>query len=159
MKRILIRAALLLVALLGLIQVAPYGHAHSNPPVTAEPNWESPATRDLARRACFDCHSNETGWPWYSWVAPVSWLVQNDVSRGRRHLNFSEWDKKQRHAGDAAEMIEKGEMPPWYYLPMHPDAKLTADEKAELVKGFDAMFPSEEEGRGRGRGGDDEEGD
>ena len=55
------------------IQVVPYGHARTNPPVMAEPAWDSAATRELARQACFDCHSNETEWPWYSNIAPFSW--------------------------------------------------------------------------------------
>ncbi|MRR33844.1 hypothetical protein EG829_03970, partial [bacterium] len=61
------------------IQAVPYGRNHDNPPVVREPNWDSPETRGLAKRVCFDCHSNETVWPWYTWVAPVSWLVYRDV--------------------------------------------------------------------------------
>ena len=56
-----------------VMQLVPYGRDHSNPPVTAEPNWDSPETRALFKRACFDCHSNETVWPWYAYVAPFSW--------------------------------------------------------------------------------------
>jgi hypothetical protein len=97
-----------------------------------EPAWDSSATRELVRRACFDCHSNETKWPWYSSVAPVSWLTQSDVTNGRSRLNFTERDKPQRHAKDIAEMVKSGDMPPWFYLPMHPDAKLTDAEKAAL---------------------------
>jgi mono/diheme cytochrome c family protein len=80
----------LLVAV--LIQLIPFGHSHTNPPEAGEPAWNSPATRELIHRACFDCHSNESVWPWYSNVAPVSWLVQRDVNEGRSHLNFTEWD-------------------------------------------------------------------
>lgn len=87
------------------------------------------------RRACFDCHSNQTVWPWYSYVAPVSWLVQNDVDGGRQHLNFSEWDRPQRHAKDVAAQVKQGEMPLWFYLPMHPAARLTAEEKRALIEG------------------------
>jgi hypothetical protein len=86
-------------------------------------------------RACFDCHSNETVWPWYSNIAPVSWLVQRDVNGGRRHLNFSEWEIPQQHAKDVAEQVREGEMPPWFYLPMHPSARLTSTEKQALVEG------------------------
>src|SRR3984957_3077392 len=85
-----------------LIQFVPFGHTHTNPPTTKEPAWNLPETRVLFHRACFDCHSNETVWRWYSNVAPVSWLVQRDVNGGRTHLNFSEWDKPQRHAKDIA---------------------------------------------------------
>lgn len=73
-----------------LIQFIPYGHDHSNPPVIQEPDWSSPQTREITRRACFDCHSNETVWPWHSNIAPVAWLISRNVSLGREHLNFSE---------------------------------------------------------------------
>jgi hypothetical protein len=118
-----------------LIQFIPYGHNHTNPPATKEPAWNSPGTRALIRRACFDCHSNETVWPWYSNIAPVSWLVQNDVEGGRRHLNFSEWDHPQRHATDVAAQVKQGDMPLWFYLPMHSIARLTPAEKEALLDG------------------------
>lgn len=118
-----------------LIQFIPYGHNHTNPPATGEPAWNTPGTRDLFRRACFDCHSNQTVWPWYSYVAPVSWLVQNDVNGGRSHLNFSEWDHPQRHAGDVAAQVKQGEMPLWFYLPLHSAARITDAEKQALMDG------------------------
>jgi hypothetical protein len=118
-----------------LIQFIPYGRKHTNPPATKEPTWNSSPTRTLIRRACFDCHSNETIWPWYSYVAPVSWLVQNDVDGGRQHLNFSEWDRTQRHAADVAAQVKQADMPPWFYLPMHSSAKLTPAEKEALIDG------------------------
>jgi hypothetical protein len=118
-----------------VIQLIPYGGSHTNPPAAKEPGWNSPDTRALIRRACFDCHSNETTWPWYSHVAPVSWLVQNDVDGGRSHLNFTEWDRPQQHAKDVAAEVKQGDMPPWYYLPMHPAARLTDAEKQALVDG------------------------
>ena len=83
-----------LISLVGLtvaIQAVPYGRAHDNPPVRSEPQWDSPVTRDLVVRACFDCHSNETIWPWYANIAPISWLTTRDVDEGRDELNFSEW--------------------------------------------------------------------
>lgn len=118
-----------------LIQFIPFGHSHTNPPLTKEPTWDSPETRILIRRACFDCHSTETVWPWYSNVAPVSWLVARDVDSGRRHLNFSEWDHPQRHAKDVAAQVKQGDMPPWFYLPMHVAARLTEAEKQSLIEG------------------------
>jgi mono/diheme cytochrome c family protein len=118
-----------------LIQLLPYGHSHENPPKITEPMWNSPETRVLFKRACFDCHSNETVWPWYSNVAPVSWLVQNDVDGGREHLNFSEWNREQRHAKDVAGEVSHGDMPPGVYLPMHPEAKLTGAEIKALIDG------------------------
>jgi mono/diheme cytochrome c family protein len=118
-----------------LIQFIPFGHTHTNPPGTAEPTWNSPEAKALFRRACFDCHSGETAWPWYSHVAPVSWLVQRDVDGGRRHLNFTQWDQPQRHAKDVAAEVKQGDMPPWFYLPMHPAARLTETEKQVLING------------------------
>ena len=123
-----------------LIQFIPYGHDHTNPPATKEPAWDSPATRELMRRACFDCHSNQTDWRWYSYVAPSSWLVENDVSDGRSHLNFSEWDKPQRHAKDIGNQVKSGEMPLWFYVPLHPSAKLSDAEKQALIGGAAKTF-------------------
>lgn len=129
------------LALLVLIQAVPYGWSHDNPPGRKEPAWSSPRVRELAQRACFDCHSNETKWPWYSHVAPLRWLVHNDVEEGREHLNFSEWDRPQRHAQDAAEELEEGAMPPSTYLLTHGEAKLSDAEKAELIAGLKALAP------------------
>ncbi|HEY4360641.1 MAG TPA: heme-binding domain-containing protein [Bryobacteraceae bacterium] len=122
------------------IQLVPFGHTHANPSAAQEPSWDSPQTRELFRRACFDCHSNLTTWPWYSNVAPVSWLVQNDVDGGRRHLNFTEWNVPQKHAKDIAEKVKSGEMPPKVYLPMHPAARLTDAEKQALIQGAEKTF-------------------
>jgi len=123
------------------IQALPYGRNHSNPPVTQEPSWDSARTRQLAADACFDCHSDLTKWRWYSNVAPMSWLVQRDVDGGRAALNFSEWDKAQ-DAGidDISEAIRSGSMPPWFYLPLHPNAKLSQAEKDALIAGLNATF-------------------
>jgi len=123
-----------------LMQVVPYGRRHINPPVVQEPQWDSAATRAMVKGACFDCHSNETTWPRYSWVAPSSWLVQNDVDGGRRHLNFSEWNREQRHAKDASEEVRSGDMPPVYYGWMHEPARLTAEERQQLAASFEKMF-------------------
>ena len=138
------RGLLALLALLVLIQLVPYGRDHSNPPVVAEPAWDSPQTRELAVRACFDCHSNEVVWPWYSHVAPISWLVQYDVDEGRHELNFSEWhDGQEGH--EAAETVRDKEMPPRQYLWTHSNARLTDTELAALNAGFIATFGDEEE--------------
>ena len=118
-----------------LIQLIPYGHNHTNPPVVQEPNWDSPRTRELAKRACFDCHSNESTWPWYSNIAPVSWLVQHDVEEGRSALTFSDW-RVSRRTEELAEIVLEGEMPPATYLIMHPQAKLSTNEKQELASGL-----------------------
>lgn len=134
-KRIGAIAVGILVLLLA-IQAVPYGRAHSNPPVRREPAWDSPATRTVAVRACFDCHSNQTIWPWYSNIAPISWLVARDVGEGRRKLNFSEWDRPQEEAAEAVQTVQKGTMPPWYY----PWARLSAAEREALIRGLSATL-------------------
>jgi hypothetical protein len=129
-----------------LIQAIPYGHSRENPPKVAEPMWNSPETQALFKRACFDCHSNETVWPWYSKVAPVSWLVQSDVDGGREHLNFSEWNRPQRHAKDIADEVLHRDMPPNVYLPMHPEAKLSDADIKALVDGAEKTFGPQSSG-------------
>lgn len=113
---------------------------HTNPQVRAEPKWDSPRTRELAKRACFDCHSNETNWPLYSYVAPFSWRVYNHVYNGRRHFNFSDYPLGTKEPEEAIEMIQKGEMPLSDYLILHSEADLTMLEKAELIKGLQKTF-------------------
>lgn len=120
-----------------VIQIIPYGRAHTNPPVMQEPKWDSPATRDLAHAACYDCHSNQTTWPLYASIAPISWIVQNDVDHGRAHLNFSEWQDPQRHADDAADEVRKHEMPQWDYTLIHSGARLSDADRATLADGLE----------------------
>jgi hypothetical protein len=140
-QRVLSYAAIIRVVGFVLIQAVPYGRNHTNPPVTREPKWDSPQTRELAARACFDCHSNLTKWRWYSNVAPVSWLVQRDVDGGRSQLNFSEWDKPQDVSiGDISEAIRGGSMPPWFYTLPHPTAKLSSAEQEALIRGLAATL-------------------
>jgi mono/diheme cytochrome c family protein len=135
-RKVLLAAVTLLV----VIQLVPYGRAHTNPPVLAEPAWDTPDTRELVKRSCFDCHSNDTRWPGYASVAPSSWLVQNDVDGGRAHLNFSEWQRPQRHAKDAADEVRNKDMPPWYYAAMHPESRLSDAERARMTAAFEKMF-------------------
>jgi hypothetical protein len=140
------------------IQFVPYGHNHTNPPVTREPAWNSPRTRELAAQACFDCHSNQTDWRWYTNVAPISWYVQHDVEDGRRRLNFSTWDQPQREARGAPNEVQRGKMPPPEYLPVHPEAKLSDQEKQILIDGLRATVandpPPPPPARSGGRRGD-----
>jgi hypothetical protein len=145
-QRVLVRVLLGLAGLLVLIQLVPYGRDHDNPPVRQEPAWDSPKTRELAVRACFDCHSNETRWPWYSHVAPISWFLQHHVVDGREHLNFSEWDRPQDDAHEAAEMVEKGKMPLGSYLLLHGDADLPDADKQALIRGLQATLGTGEHG-------------
>ena len=134
------RPIAIVVTAFGLMQLVPY-RIH-NPAVVAEPVWPNPQTRELAVRACYNCHSNQTVEPWYSKIAPVSWVLTNHVNEGRDELNFSEWDSRQaREMRDAVESIEEGSMPPGYYtwFGLHRDAKLTADEQATLIAGLQAL--------------------
>jgi len=128
------------VGLLVIMQVIPYGRAHENPPVIQEPTWDSPRTRELAVRACFDCHSNQTTWPWYSNLAPLSWVVQHDVDVGRSVLNFSEWTRDYELVNASGPSVISREMPPRKYRWLHESSNLTHDEKVELARGLNATF-------------------
>jgi len=119
-----------------VIQLVPYGRDHTNPPVAGEPIWDAPATRALAKQACFDCHSNETEWPAYASIAPASWLVQHDVDEGRAVLNFSEWTRPQKEAKEAAKEVREGEMPPTAYTLIHAHARLSAADRDRLAQGL-----------------------
>ena len=141
------KIALAVVALLVLIQLVPYGRNHQNPPHTKEPNWDSPKTRELSKAACFDCHSNQTVWPWYSHVAPVSWMLQNHVTEGREHLNFSEFDRPQRDADEAVEMVEKSYMPLTNYTWLHPEARLSDADRKALAAGLQATLGEQKRSR------------
>lgn len=125
-----------IVGVFGLMQLVPYGRAHTNPPVIQEPAWDSPTTRDLAVRACFDCHSNQTTWPWYSRVAPFSWVVQRHVNVGRSVLNFSEWNRTWDLAEQSASQVLRREMPPRSYRVLHEHAELTLEERVQLARGL-----------------------
>ena len=144
--RVLGLGTLGVIILLLAIQLVPYGRAHANPPVVQEPTWDSNQTRMLFARACGDCHSNQTIWPWYSNVAPVSWLAQRDVDQGRAELNVSAGPAAWGEAGESAESIQEATMPPRMYQLLHPEARLTAGEQQALIQGLRATF-----GTGRGR--------
>jgi len=124
-----------------LVQLVPNGRRHHNPPIVREPNWDNAETRALAQRACFDCHSHETVWPWYSQVAPVSWLIQKDANEGRQMLNFSDWGKGREgeKPEELVKSIREGEMPLKIYLPLHPEVRLSDSERAALIMGFERM--------------------
>lgn len=97
-----------------------------------------PEIQTILKRSCFDCHSNHTAWPWYSYVPPLSYFVVNHVVEGREHFNFSEWttysSKKQADLlEECVEEIEKGKMPLKPYLLTHSDAKMTANN-IQLIK-------------------------
>lgn len=151
-KRIVAGALVFIIGGFLLLQLLPYGRDRDNPPVTEEPGWDSPQTRALAERACFDCHSNMTHWPWYSYIAPISWMVQKDVEEGRAALNFSEWDQARWSQADMERLIEvvaKDQMPLPYYTILNPEAGLNEAEKAQLTTGMiNSLEPTNQEAAG-----------
>lgn len=140
MKKILPR--LLLVLGLAFIVIQFFGPAKTNPPVdeTKTITAGAPVPTEIAtvlHRACYDCHSNQTRWPWYSNVAPVSWFVIDHVIEARKELNFSEWaaysqKRMKRKLEEIKDEVEEGEMPLKSYLPLHPDAKLSPEDVQAL---------------------------
>jgi hypothetical protein len=123
----------LLVAL-AAIQFLPIDR--TNPPVQNDLEV-SAAVKVILRSSCYDCHSNETRWPWYSHLAPASWLVTHDVHEARRKFNFSSWglldQKRIQHLKEHMwEEVSAGDMPPGTYLFAHPDARLTPQALATL---------------------------
>ncbi len=143
MKKLLLKVLLSTVIVLVGIQFIPV--TMSNPPIEKE-IVVSPVVMAILKRACYDCHSNETIWPAYSRVAPVSWLLAWDVREGREELNFSTWNKygekkRNKMIKEIWEEVEEGEMPPWFYLPLHLDARLS-DQDREALQAWAATVPS-----------------
>ena len=149
-RRTLAAAALGVAAVAVLLQLLPFGRPHANPPVTADAPWPDARSEALARASCYDCHSNQSRWPLYSYVAPFSWLVTRDVEQGREKLNFSTWDQDGGDADDAAEAVSDGSMPPRRYLPLHRDAALSDAERRLLA---DALIRMDAGGGRSGRRG------
>ena len=136
---VLVLVAVIIVGFIG-IQFVPV--QRTNPPVVTQLNWDSPQTKALVERACMDCHSNQTTWPWYAYVAPVSWLVAQDVAGGRREMNLSELDASRlnRMGTRIQRAVTNGQMPLPPYLLMHPSAKLSDAEKQALITGLTKTF-------------------
>lgn len=147
-RQIVLGIAILIVALFISLQIIPPEKIRpdykfpGNPPVNQQFQWDSPQTEQLARAACYDCHSNETRYPWYASVAPASWLVNYDVNFARDALNFSTWGKSDMDLNSMIDQIESGEMPKAIYLPLHPEAQLSAAQKQQLIVGLKATFGS-----------------
>lgn len=155
-KKIVGFAVLGLVALFLLIQLVPYGRGHSNPPVTRAAVFGDPKARQIVAASCNDCHSNLTRWPWYTKVAPASWLVQHDVDEGRSKMNLSEWDKPQPALDEVIGQVRPGgEMPPWKYtvMPNHADARLSDADRATLIRAFRELYAKEPPGAIKADGG------
>jgi cytochrome c551/c552 len=116
--------------------------ARTNPPVDESQTifartQMTPQVAAILERSCSDCHSHKTVWPWYSNVAPISWLISDDVNKGRQALNMSEWgkldqDRQDRKLRQICDEVTDGIMPLSYYLPMHPHARLSAEDKKTL---------------------------
>jgi len=135
-RRLVVRALWILAAVLLLAQLVPVDR--TNPPGGAEVA-APPEVHAILKRACYDCHSSETVWPWYSRVAPVSWLIARDVREGRNEVNFSiftQYPEKRRRRKwkEIPEQIEKSEMPPWFYTAVHPEARLSDADRAALLR-------------------------
>jgi hypothetical protein len=143
----LARVAVIAGVVVGVgIQFVPVAGIGSNPPDRFA--LGAPAEVEaIMRRACLDCHSNETRWPLYARVAPGSWLMTRDITKGRQHLNFSEWggsddEERKLDRENCWDKVEAGEMPPWFYIyPLHLDAKLSDADKATLKAWFLAPAP------------------
>lgn len=130
------KVALATIAALVIAQFVPV--SRSNPPIEGEVAAPDDV-REILRRSCYDCHSNESRWPWYSYVAPVSWLIVHDVNEAREHLNFSAWstydvEERQENLEELWEEVEEGEMPLWFYVPLHPEARLSEEDQRALRK-------------------------
>ena len=118
----------------------------TNPPVDPSKDYLTaamapPETATLTKAACYDCHSNQTKYPWYSYVAPVSWLLRDHIVEGREHLNFSEWTaypaaKKAEKLEECGEMVSEGEMPMYSYVWLHPEANLSPAQQSQLAAWF-----------------------
>lgn len=122
-----------------LIQLIPV--PQTNPPAVTNVKWDSTQTQDLFMRACADCHSNLTLWPWWTKVAPGSWLVYRDVTEGRQRFNISDLTRFNSNRADRFmrqidETVREGSMPPWYYVILHPNAALNDTEKQQLIDGL-----------------------
>jgi Haem-binding domain len=142
-KRVLLVGVGVVAAVFVAIQLVPYGWTKSNPELTSPAPWPNEEAESIARTSCYACHSNETEWPAYSYVAPMSWLVRNDVDGGRSELNFSEWDEDSADAAeDAEDEIVEGRMPLPNYRRIHRDAQLTDEEAAVLIDALEQMADS-----------------
>lgn len=156
MKKALKWTLIVLVAALVVMQF--FGIDKTNPPVNAGEEYLALANppaevATLMRQACYDCHSNETKYPWYTNVAPVSWWVKDHINEGRGALNFSVWGtytpKKAAHKlEECYEIVQEGEMPLKSYTWIHSEARLTAEQKGQLVTWFKGQYQQMEAGKG-----------
>jgi hypothetical protein len=146
-KRTIWGRRIVIILIVFFVGIQFYQIDRDNPEVVAESDFQAPDDiKAILRRSCYDCHSHETHWPWYSYIAPGSWLMARDVADGRDALNFSTWGEDFGDEFDdeeyTAEMfrdtcwdsIDSGRMPLWFYLPLHPEAVLTPADLEKLKK-------------------------
>ena len=132
---------MIVVVIFLVIQIIPYGKNHTNPEVLSIVKWDSPKTKELFDKSCLDCHSNKTKWPWYSNIAPISWIVYNDVEEAREHFNISMiGHQKHNELDETYEEVELGDMPPFIYLLNHSSAKLNETDRLLLINGLKNTF-------------------
>ena len=124
-------------ALLVIAQFVPI--SEDNPQVRGDVG-APPAIKSILRRACYDCHSNETTWRWYVRIAPVSWIASHHVNKARRRLNFSEWadyaydpETEMHKLRDIARLTRLGMMPPWYHSFIEPSDRLSDADRDQIV--------------------------
>ena len=148
-KKILI----IIIIVISVIQFIPVDK--TNPSVDSQKDYFSIVNppenvKNILKTSCFDCHSNETTYPWYSNVAPISWLLKSHINEGREHLNFSEWgsysvEKQKNILEDCSEVIREKEMPLSSYTIMHSDAELNEEKSKVLGQWFGNNDVKEEE--------------
>ena len=146
-RKILTTAAIAICGFLLIAQVITI--QHTNPALKGD-LAAPPQIKSLLRRACYDCHSNETRWPWYTYVAPVSWLIEHDVERGRQELNFSEWGSyylatRRRKLQWMDRALREENMPSWTYRILHPGTGLTERDLLVLEQWIEAEISNQPE--------------
>jgi Haem-binding domain len=152
-RKILTTAA---IAIFGCLVIAQFKTIQrTNPPLEGD-LAAPPQINMLLRRACYDCHSNETRWPWYTYIAPVSWLIAHDVERGRQELNFSEWESyyaatRRRKLQWMDRALREENMPPWTYRVLHPGAGLTPQDLTVLEQWIEAEINNQAEKQSENR--------
>jgi mono/diheme cytochrome c family protein len=149
-RRPLRLAVVTVLAVLVVIQLVPYGRSHANPAPTRAARLPDGPGKQLFAGACADCHSDQTTWPWYSNVAPVSWLVQNDVDGGRDHFDVSRWDQPQPGVDEVVGQVEGKGMPPLQYKVIHSGGRLSSSERAQLADWLRRLYASDPPAATRG---------
>jgi hypothetical protein len=134
--------AVMLVTALAVAQLKPARLTNPSPKgdLSAPPEIDA-----MLRRACYDCHSDQTRWPWYSRVTPFSWMIAHHVELAREEVNFSEWGAyypgtRKRKLEWIERALDEGVMPPWSYRLMHPDARLSDEDRARIVRWIEAVL-------------------